>query len=89
MLSSVIYPDTTRPPDHSFYCRPKSLSLRLRGLPEVVVGTSAEGAMGGCEFSLADLRGELLPLEVSLLGLLDGWRIAPWERWLNELPRMA
>ena len=71
MLSSVIYPDTTRSPDHNFYCRPKSLSLRLRDLSEVVIKTSVEGVMGGCEFLLTDLRGELLLLEVFLLDLLN------------------
>lgn len=37
----------------------KGQLLRFRGLPEGVFDTGGDGAMGSCEVSTADLRGEL------------------------------
>ena len=65
-----------------------NLSIKPLDLTEPVLDTGDEGAVGGCRLSLAiGLCGELLPIDASLLGLLDGgcWRAAATTacvRWL-------
>ena len=64
-----------------YYCHGKNLSIKPRGWLEDMPGTGVKGAMDGCGFSLANLRGQFLPLNVFLLGFIDGWRAGcPWER---------
>ena len=64
----------------TFYYQRETHLFTLQVQSEVMLGTGDEGAVGGCDFSWADLYGEFLRPDVLPLALVRGRRAAPGER---------